>query len=529
MKFKKILSIGLAAVSALAFTCTALAANAPTTVTLSVPSTDDHVYEAYQILTGAVVDGKLTNIKWGINAVDYDSTEGASNYASQDDLETLAAAIKNDGTNATDDTINGNDATELKTIEDYVNFDSTPAVASLSKTSSANVTSGYYLIRDKSSVTLTGEDTYTQYIVQVCKNIEISRKAAGEGGTPTVDKKADNANGISSKAGDTITYTIKVTVPDNIKSYKAYKFIVEDTLDNGLTYLTDPTLKYYSDGDTSKAGAAIALTTESTYANITSATAPKLAKSAKTESAKAKFSVNSGDIISNTVTKDTINSASVFVITYTAKVNSDATAGSANPNKNTATLKYNNNPNSSDMTTLNTNSGDTAPVYTYKLTLTEKDTDGNVISGMETTLYEKVDGNWVQIKKASTSTSGVTEFPQLEAGIYKLVTTAKSGYTTHDDIIFTVKETISDAGALSALEIKNEAGTGAFSQEGVTLSANVTTGAITLSVVNYGSVALPITGTTGIVALAGAAAAILGCGLVMRVKSKKEEDEKLAA
>lgn len=483
MKLKQILSLGLAAVSTLAMSVSAMAYTAPTDITISVPETDSHSYNAYQIFVGNVgEDGKLNNIKWGQNGT---GTPGEGVSAAE--FSTLEHCILAEGTTA--DTRFANDKSELTVIETFVNLSGTPAAEGIDNENPATVKSGYYLIKDKD--TPEGEDTYSQYIVKVAGDITISRKATTS--TPTIHKTADGVNGIDAKRGDTVKYKIKVTLPDNIKAYKAYKFIVTDTLSAGLAFSSDAQVKYFA-------------TAESTGTTYTPTSATKSGQV---------LTVNSGDITG----LDGINSASYFEITYDATVLEAAVL----KNDNTASLQYNNNPNTDTMATLNEGPEDIASVYTYTLAITEVDADGAPIEGMELKLQRKADNsdNYEDIATLTTDANGLVTFPDLESGAYKLIETAvPTGYAKHDDINFTINGTINDAGVLTALE--SNIGS---QPDVVSSSADYTTGIITATVGNYLSSSLPVTGTLGIVLLGGAALAACGTAIGMRIKSKKEDDE----
>lgn len=505
MKIKKLLAIGLAILSIFVLSVNAFAMSTPTDITIRVQETDTHTYEAYQIFTGSVKDGKLENVKWGANA---NLPAGASvgDYASQSEVEALQAAII-DGENF------ANDKTELGTIETYVNFESTPVAAAISKDNAAFIEegSGYYLIKDKNTVT--GKDTYTQYIVKICENVTISRKAATS--IPTIDKTANGANGTDASEGDTISYSIKVTVPDNILAYKAYKFVVTDTIDAGLTYTDEaPVLTYFASATATGTPVSLTKNTASVSAVTNGNTAEYFM-----DAAKGEFAICSGDIMGLA----DLGADSYFVITYKATLNADATNGAATPNENSATLMYNNNPNSSSMTTSNT-ATDTAPVYTYELVITEVNTDNDPIPGMKLKLQKKVDGSYVDVKEVVTGTDGKVSFDNIGSGEYKLIETEPPkglSLTPHDPIEFTITDAFDDKGNLTNL------GTD-IDKKDTTVSnvkVNKDTGVIEATVANYASIALPVTGTIGIIVLGGAAIAACGTAIGMRIKSKKDEEE----
>lgn len=515
MKLKKLLSVGLAAVSAFSLSASAMAA--AETITISVPSSDTHKYEAYQIFTGDVAEGYLNNVKWGKNGT---GTEGE--FVSKAAIDALQAACIVDASGISADVLHGNDATELDTILDYVDLTSPPVAPEITNSKPAEgLATGYYLIKDKDN-TITGKDTYTQFIVQVAGNIEISRKASSETSIPVIDKQAENKNGADAMVGDTINYSIKVTVPDNIKSYKGYHFVITDTMGDGLTYSSEaPVLKFYADAESE--GVAIPLTKSNVFSadamKAVDGTPAQYATKAKTQSTKAQLMAFSGDVIAQCAS---INSASYFVLTYKAVVNDNIALGAtganadAGTNKNSAKMDYTNDPNSDGMGTVNTSDGDDVNIYAYKLLVTEVDTDGNPIKGMTVKLYRKnAQGQYVELYEKTTAADGVLTFPTVSSGSYKLVeTSVPSGFSKHSDVEFTITGSIDSTGALTGLSC---------SLSGA--NANVNTGVITASISNYASAALPVTGTIGIVVLGAAALAACGGAIGLRIKSKKEDSE----
>lgn len=486
MKTKKIFALGLAAISAFAMSATAMAYTAPADVTISVPSTDTHSYDAYQIFTGNVAtDGKLQNIMWGANAK-LPEDVNVGDPVSPEDIHALQSIISGD--------TNADDARELTVIESqFVNFDSEPVAKDIKHGSPATVKSGYYLIKDKDGAELPTGDTYSQFIVRVADSFDISRKATTA--KPVIDKEVNGIEGTDAKAGDDVEYSIAVTVPDNIQAYKFYKFVVTDNLDAGLIYKTNPTVTFYEDGDVSKDGV--------TYGTITPS--------------NNAFSFDSGNIMTNSVTEGKVNSASKFVITYEATVTADA----ALVNNNEATLSYSNNPNATDGGDLNESPSDTSTVYTYTLNITEVDAAGTPINGVGLELYRKNDNDSDYTKVAeATTVNGIATFTALDSGVYRLEeVTVPDGFSKHDDVNFTITGTIEN-NQLTKLE------SNIGDQQPPVISSEVNNdGIVNATIGNNLTSSLPVTGTIGIVALGGAAIAAIGTAIGMRIKGKKDEDE----
>ena len=178
---KKIVSLLLTAVMVLAM-CIPVMADTASNSIISVKAGDKHTYNVYQIFTGNLSDGKLTEVKWGKNAKDADKVNTSVDETILKKLESLT----------------GSDASKLETISLYVNLKS-EKFATVSAGKPVEVQDGYYLIKDANSLAGT-EDATTMYIVKVAGNVEIERKVA----QPTVDKQVEDQIG-EEKADETVS------------------------------------------------------------------------------------------------------------------------------------------------------------------------------------------------------------------------------------------------------------------------------------------------------------------------------------
>ena len=166
-KAKKILGLLLAMMMMMSVAITAMAEE---TYSITINnSAEGHTYEAYQIFTGNLSGSILSNIKWGSSV----SEEGQGNLGdAAQKAETIAMA---------------EDAAEFaEEVAPYLTepSGSTNTVAS-GKYVISGLDPGYYLVKDKDQ-SLSGNDSYTKYILEVVKNVEVDPKATG---TPTVEKK----------------------------------------------------------------------------------------------------------------------------------------------------------------------------------------------------------------------------------------------------------------------------------------------------------------------------------------------------
>ena len=164
---KKLASLLLALVMVFALATTAFAAE---DTTISAPEGSNRTYDVYQIFTGDLHEGVLSNIKWGKNG-----TGTVGKAVDQTILDALAAVNSK------------SDTEKLAVIQTYVNFDST-AIGTVSDSNPLTVPTGYYLIKDNGPVN--DGEAYSLYVVQVVGPTTISPKV----GTTTSDKKVKDTN-----------------------------------------------------------------------------------------------------------------------------------------------------------------------------------------------------------------------------------------------------------------------------------------------------------------------------------------------
>ena len=238
---KKIVTLLLALVMICSLMSVAAFAEDPTTYTISVPDTDDHSYDVYQIFTGDlyVDNGKevLSNIKWGANAkiptgLD-EANDAIGEPVPESILDELAAVAS------------GTDAEKLDVINKYFNAESAKVTTVSNETSYTAAVPGYYLIKDISTFEPEKDEkgnpleTETRYIVQIVNDVTISRKASK---IPTDDKVIDEEGGVKSNQvdiGDYVPYKITAHVPEGISNYDYYYFMITDKMSDGLTLTID--------------------------------------------------------------------------------------------------------------------------------------------------------------------------------------------------------------------------------------------------------------------------------------------------
>lgn len=243
-------------------TFTALAADGDDdgkyTITITPKDKAEHTFEAYQIFTGTLLgettaDGEtktyLGGIEWG-NGVDPDALltalaanttafnvendEGETvnafaNCAEAPDPAAAVAAVLNDQVTKKDfyDAF-ADVAKDCLTAEKYTGTCDNGTAATI------EVPEGYYLVKDEDGSLANSEGAYTDFILKVVKDVEVAAKSD----VPSVDKKIvegeDKVTGNTASIGDTISYEITSKVP-NMEGYNKYFFIMNDTMDKGLT------------------------------------------------------------------------------------------------------------------------------------------------------------------------------------------------------------------------------------------------------------------------------------------------------
>ncbi len=423
-KFKKLLSLVLAAVMVLAMSVTAFAADvdAPdvsvpsaTTYTLTLNNTGKtaHTFEVYQIFTGDLNESTLSNIKWGSNVSEAGQTAlgDAAAYA-----KTITSA---------------NVATVAETLSGYLTGTAqTVTVAAGNSGTVSGLAAGYYFVKDTDKSQTKDNSAYTSYILEVVKDTEATTKLD----IPTVVKKVKDTNeskeettdwqdSADYKVGSTIPYQITGTLPSNFDKYTTYYYKFTDTMSKGLTYKAG-NAKIKADG-----------------VDVTSAF--KEVVSAADENGNVTVTWTCTDLKS--ISNVTLSSTSKIVVNYDCTLNDNAVMGSTG-NPNTVDLTYSNNPNKGGDGDYGTTPEDKNIVFTYNVTVnkySESVSDGNKLTGAGFTLYKKINGNWVavgdEVKGEALSTF---TWNRVDDGDYKLVeTTVPAGYNKMTDIEFTISAT----------------------------------------------------------------------------------------
>lgn len=415
---------------------------------------DGHTYEAYQIFKGDLYDSTLSNIAWG-NGVNASGQTAFGDAAVK--AETLVTA--SDGESFAKDV--------SQYLQNPLTFTGTTLKVS---------DPGYYLIKDTdSSLTGTVDKSYTSYIMEVVKDVQVNTKSD----TPTVIKKVQDINdstGVSTDWQDSADYDITdhvpfqltASLPTDFGKYTEYYLELKDTMSTGLTY--DQNAKIFLLNGTDKT-------------DVTS-----------------QFTVSpdgSSYKINNLKSIPDVTAQSKIVVEYTATLNDNAFLGSSG-NPNSVVLSYSNNPNytgSGESSSKGETPKDTVIIFTYKVVVNKVDSDNNPLTGAEFTLSKKMPDGSSKNYTAVTNLEGTQfSFKGLDDGNYILTETkTPNGYNSIAPITFTVSATHSVDSADPELTSLN----GSTTDGTVTLSALEDFSTLSTNIVNKKGSLLPSTGSIG--------------------------------
>ncbi|MBR3631291.1 MAG: isopeptide-forming domain-containing fimbrial protein, partial [Oscillospiraceae bacterium] len=296
----------------------------PAKETNPAKDTATHTYSAYQVfkgtLTGNGEDATLSDVAWG------EGVDGAalltalkSSTAFGETNPFAACTTASDVANVIDAW--ENNAANLQKFADIVSTKLVAAKAIKGDAGAETLTvseAGYYFINDTFTATENQVGANTDYLLKVCDSVTIAAKED----VPSLDKKIGENYNTAKKTsaqsiGDTVPYVMKSTVP-NMSGYNRYYFVINDTMDAGLTFNNDVVIKI--DG---------------------------------TQVPAANYEVQTGDaadgytfqiVMKNFYANYNAKAGKDIIVTYSATLNEDA-ALYTRSNDNTAKLTFSNNPN----------------------------------------------------------------------------------------------------------------------------------------------------------------------------------------
>ena len=450
-----------------------------------------HTYEAYQIFTGDLADGKLSNVKWG--------SATAKNGTAVTDAELKTV------TDLASKSVNDNAQATANAIAAYLTSDAQPTATIDDTNPTAQVPSGYYLIKDKNNTVPDGQAA-TTYIVTVAGNVTITPKSD----VPSFEKKLKDTNDTTGETSDwqdsadydindAVPFKLEGTVASNYADYDTYYFAFHDVEENSLTFNKDSVKVYVDDTEITSGYSVVTegLTDGCTF--------------------EVKFA--------NLKTIDGVKAGSKIRVEYTSTLNENAVLGK-HGNVNKAKLQYSNNPNDEQ-------GGETSPtgetpwdnviVFTYKTVINKVDDKNQPLKGAEFTLSKKMkNGSTTTVAVVKDSEGTTFTFNGLDDGDYVLTETkTPAGYNKIDDITFTVtaNHTITWEGEDRDTILTSLSGNAASGE--ITFTPTDDKSELDTSVVNKPGSSLPETGGMGTIVLyAAGAVLVIVAGVYFGLKKK---------
>ena len=485
---------------------TVFAAEETNSLTIKNEGKTTHTFELYQIFTGDLSEGTLSNIKWGDGVTEAgktalgDASKKAEDLGTDDDAGRAKAKA----------------FAETLVADKYLTNPTEESALPGSAAVFSGLKAGYYLVMDKANSQKDAiNGATTAYIMQVVGQITKSTKLD----VPTVVKKVQDINdstGVTSEwqdsadydIGDDVPYQITGSMPNNIADYTTYKYTFTDTMSAGLTY-TEKNAKITIGGK-----------------DVTSSF--KETVIANTDGTTVTWACDNLKGIEGV----TLDASTKVVVTYSAKLNEKAVIGSAG-NPNTVNLTYSNNPNKGGEGETGKTPDDKNIVFTYKVVVNKVDKENKALAGAEFTLSKVNADNTATVVKTFTLAGNQETDPTtftatgLDDGTYVLKETkTPAGYNTIADQYFTITaehEITADNPKLTSLSGDKLTGS---AQSTITFTANKDAGSLTTNVVNEKGSTLPSTGgrgTTMIYIIGAALVVTAGVVLVMRKKMNSDK------
>ncbi len=509
-------------------------------------------FDGYQIFMAdvATVEDKtvVSNITWA-----NDNVKAAVEGVIKDEEPTYSGKTAQDAADWITDKVTGtNDAYCVG--PDNIAYKIAAAVDDLTdkKTTSAGVASGlehgYWLFVTDAGNIGDGE-AGSSPIFTVVGNTPV--KVTEKTGIPTVEKKiVSDADGkehdaADSQIGQDVTYNLYGTVAENFDKYDTYFYQFSDQISKGLTLQSGAEVYLYDSvsdakGDlTHKTGQKITNNFNQSAETVDSTTGAKTTK----------WTCENLKDVSG------ITKQSCVVVSYKARINTDAIVAGTESNDNTVILNYSNNPMDKD------SKGQTPPDkvkdYTYGLKINKVDLGTETaLDDAEFTIQatgaddDASKGLYVQeggslgtdAHKFKTANGGVITVPGLDAGTYTVTeVSAPSGYAKVDPFTFEIKPTMKadDPGAGltllgSTLDPKNQndkiiagltdGNSGDNKLTAKSDSEKDSDGTFNITVGNTKQINLPLTGLNGVTFTWIAGGAVLCVGVAHLIRSRKRDE-----
>lgn len=540
---------------------------AGSTVTFNDPTYQETTtYKGIQIFTANVSDSAVTNIQWAgssqadkdairdvvVSAIDEavkaeDSTKSYSSKNAQEAAEWLNEHAETDeATKLASDNVLNVIAKKLNTAA----FSGAWKATNQDNKSLSGLAAGYWLFLTNSVAegsNNSSKDVFTSPVYAVVDGVA-NKVVTPKKSVPTVDKKIVSVRGdkeldaSDSHVGQEVTYNLYGTVADNYDTYGMYFYKFSDQLSKGLTLETGFTATLYANKDLAQADINHANGTDVTSSFTQSAEPADPATGTKTTTWTCE----------NLKSVKRVAAGSCIVVSYKAKINSEATVGDNAGNTNTVKLEYSNNPMTSDT---GTTVPDEVKTYTYGLKLNKVDLgtekalpDAKFTIKVKAAADSNLMGKYVQsdgtlgddAHKFTTGDDGAIAVTGLGAGTYTVEETdAPENYDKVASFDFTIKSK-SESGTsgessnaekyvLSASSNQVIIGTpndkkGDNKLEAKTGTATNDDGTFNITVGDTKHVGLPLTGLNGVTFTWIAGGAVLCIGVTHLIRSRKQAE-----
>ncbi len=522
----------------------AFAAEANGSVTINNVAGNATEFKGYQIFNADVDnDGNVSNITWASTEVQdavgkvVNADKSYTGKTAQDAADWIAKKVGDEGSSVAFNST----AYKIAAAVDGLTAEKTTANGAAS-----GLAHGYWLFVTKADTINEGEaGTSPIFTVVGSTPVKVSEKT----GIPTVEKKivsdADDAehDAADSRIGQDVTYNLYGSVAENFDKYETYFYQFSDQISKGLTLQDGAEVYLYANKKDAKDDLARTKGTKITDNFVKKASAEADADGNKTTTWTC------GDLKKvDGVTKD-----SCIVVSYKAKINSEATVGDNAGNTNTVKLEYSNNPMTNDY---GTTVPDEVKTYTYGLKLNKVDLGTeNALPKAKFTIKVKTAadsslmGKYVQSDgtlgddayKFTTGDDGAFAVTGLGAGTYTVEETdAPENYDKVAPFDFTIKSK-SESGTsgessdaekyvLSASSNQviigtpnNKKGDNKLEAEADTATNN--DGTFNITVGDTKHVGLPLTGLNGVTFTWIAGGAVLCIGVAHLIRSRKQAEE----
>lgn len=540
---------------------------AGSTVTFNDPTYQETTtYKGIQIFTANVSDSAVTNIQWAgssqdekdairdvvVSAIDgavkaEDPNNSYNSKNAQEAAEWLNEHAKtNEATKVASDNVLNVIAKKLNTAA----FSSAWKATNQDNKSLSGLAAGYWLFLTNSVAegsNNSSKDVFTSPVYAVVDGVK-NKVVTPKKSVPTVDKKIVSAKGdkeldaSDSHVGQDVTFNLYGTIADNYDTYDTYYYQFSDQLSKGLTLEGGFKATLYASRSLAQAHTqGIDVTNSFTQSKEVADTTTGMKTTTWT--------------CSNLKSVAGVTSESCIVVSYKAKINSEAAIGGNAGNTNTATLTYSNNPMINDT---GTTVPDEVKTYTYGLKLNKVDLgteealkDSNikftirVKSAADSNLegkYVQSDGTLVGDVCKLSVTNGAITIKGLGAGTYTVEETdAPANYDKVQPFDFTITPNRdSEASGESPVGAKYEIntsqkdqviiGTPNNSKDDNKLEAQAGTvtnddGTFNITVGDTKHVGLPLTGLNGVTFTWIAGGAVLCIGVAHLIRSRKQAEE----